>query len=136
MPIARRAVQPSHRHAGELSQVGDGNSAIVDHEPFDIVDGIIRVLNQPPDASTSAPYRLYNIGNNQPVTLETFIATLEQITGKTAIREYLPMQPGDVPATYADIDALSSATGFKPTTSIDEGLQHFVAWYRDYYGIS
>jgi len=108
----------------------------------DIVDGIIRVLDRPPTPETgnhegsSAPYRLYNIGNNQPVTLETFVSTLERITGNVAIREYLPMQPGDVPATYADIDALAAATGFKPTTSIDVGLEHFVAWYRDYYGIS
>jgi len=108
----------------------------------DIVDGIIRVLDRPPTPETgnhegsSAPYRLYNIGNNQPVTLETFVSTLERITGNVAIREYLPMQPGDVPATYADIEALAAATGFKPTTSIDVGLEHFVAWYRDYYGIS
>ncbi len=108
----------------------------------DIVDGVIRVLDQPPapgsgnHEGTAAPYRLYNIGNNSPVTLETFISTLERITGKTALREYLPMQPGDVLATYADIDALTSATGFKPTTSIDVGLQHFVTWYRDYHGAS
>ena len=108
----------------------------------DIVDGVLRVLDQPPapgtgnHGGTGAPYRLYNIGNNSPVSLEGFISTLERVTGKTAIREYLPMQPGDVPATYADIDALASATGFRPTTSIDEGLQHFVTWYRDYYGIS
>ena len=108
----------------------------------DIVDGVIRVLDQPPAPGTGnhegtvAPYRLYNIGNNYPVTLEMFISTLERITGKTAIREYLPMQPGDVPSTYADIDALSSATGFKPITSIDEGLDHFVTWYREYHGIS
>jgi UDP-glucuronate 4-epimerase len=107
----------------------------------DIVDGVIRVLDQSPapgsnnHEGTDAPYRLYNIGNNSPVTLETFISTLERVTGKSAIREYLPMQPGDVPATYADIDALAAATGFKPTTSIDDGLQHFVSWYREYHGI-
>jgi UDP-glucuronate 4-epimerase len=107
----------------------------------DIVNGVIRVLDQPPGPGsgnhegTDAPYRLYNIGNNRPVTLETFISTLERVTGKSAIREYLPMQPGDVPATYADIDALAAATGFKPTTSIDDGLQHFVSWYREYHGI-
>jgi len=108
----------------------------------DVVDGIVRVLDQPPTPGVgnhegaSAPYRLYNIGNNRPVTLEAFISTLERITGSVAIREYLPMQPGDVPATYADIDALAAATGFKPITSIDVGLEHFVAWYHDYYGIS
>jgi len=107
----------------------------------DIVRGIVAVLDQPPTpgngnhAGTTAPYRLYNIGNNRPIALEDFIATLERITGKRAIREFLPMQPGDVPATYADIDALAEATGFQPSTSLETGLRHFVGWYRDYHGI-
>ncbi len=108
----------------------------------DIVEGVIRVLDQPPSPGavnhpgTTAPYRLYNIGNNTPVPLEDFITTLERITGRTANRVYLPMQPGDVPATYADIDALQQATGFRPRTSIDDGLRRFVGWYTEYHGIS
>jgi UDP-glucuronate 4-epimerase len=107
----------------------------------DIVEGVLRVLDQPPSPGegnhpgTTAPYRLYNIGNNTPVPLEDFITTLERITGRTANRVYLPMQPGDVPATYADIDALQQATGFRPYTSIDEGLRRFVGWYTEYHGI-
>jgi UDP-glucuronate 4-epimerase len=107
----------------------------------DIVEGILRVLDQPPvpgagnHPGTTAPYRLYNIGNNTPVPLEDFITTLERITGCAANRVYLPMQPGDVPATYADIDALQQATGFRPRTSIDDGLRRFVGWYTEYHGI-
>jgi UDP-glucuronate 4-epimerase len=107
----------------------------------DIVEGVIRVLDQPPapgagnHPGTTAPYRLYNIGNNTPVPLEDFITTLERITGRAANRVYLPMQPGDVPATYADIESLQQATGFRPRTSIDDGLRRFVGWYTEYHGI-
>jgi UDP-glucuronate 4-epimerase len=108
----------------------------------DIVEGVIRVLDQPPVAGennhegTAAPYRVFNIGNNQPVSLEYFINAIEHATDRTAIRNYLPMQPGDVPATYADIDALQEATGFRPSTPIETGIERFVAWYLDYHAIA
>ena len=111
----------------------------------DIVEGVVRVMHQPPpihtQASTShpeestskAPYKLYNIGNNTPVDLGTFIEVIEKALGKTAQKNFFPMQPGDVPATYADVDELIKDVGFKPSTSIDEGIARFVEWYRDYY---
>ncbi|MBU9713488.1 NAD-dependent epimerase [Evansella tamaricis] len=114
----------------------------------DIVEGIVRLIDQPPkpnndwdrvnpDPSSSyAPYKVYNIGNNKPVRLMDFINTLEKHLGIEANKEFLPMQPGDVQATFADIDDLNKATGFKPTTSIDEGLKKFVDWYRQYYQIN
>ncbi|MCU0962805.1 MAG: capsular biosynthesis protein CpsI, partial [Pirellulaceae bacterium] len=87
-----------------------------------------------PDPGTSrAPYKIYNIGNHQPVELQHFIATLEQALGKTARKNYLPMQPGDVPATYADVDDLMRDVGFRPATPIEEGIRRFVDWYRQYY---
>lgn len=98
----------------------------------DIVEGVMRVMARPPTASP--PHKLYNIGNHQPVALLDFIATLEQLLGKTAQKHFLPMQPGDVPATYADIEELRRDTGFRPATPLAEGLAAFVAWYRDYYG--
>nr|WP_320136955.1 NAD-dependent epimerase [uncultured Amphritea sp.] len=109
----------------------------------DIVEGVIRIqdvipqvdesnLRTNPDSS-SAPYRLYNIGNNEPIELSRFIEAIESAAGKKAIKEYLPMQPGDVPATYADIDSLQQATGFKPSTTIEDGMQKFVDWYKEYY---
>jgi UDP-glucuronate 4-epimerase len=112
----------------------------------DIVEGVVRVLDRPaspnpawsgdaPDPGTSAaPYRLYNIGNHQPVELLQFIAAIEAALGRTAEKRFLPMQPGDVPATYADIADLTRDHGFAPTTPIEEGIRRFVAWYRDYYG--
>jgi UDP-glucuronate 4-epimerase len=112
----------------------------------DIVEGIVRLLGKPatpnadwssdaPDpGSSSAPYRLFNIGNNQPVQLLDFIAAIEDALGMPAERELLPIQPGDVPATFADIDALSDYVGYRPATPISEGIGNFVAWYRDYYG--
>ena len=112
----------------------------------DIVEGVVRTLDRvaepeanwdgaDPDPGTSmAPYRLYNIGSNSPVALMHFIETLEKALGKTAEKNFLPLQPGDVPETYADIDDLSDATGFTPSTSIEDGIDRFVAWYRDYYG--
>ncbi|WP_431803289.1 NAD-dependent epimerase [Halobacillus andaensis] len=114
----------------------------------DIVDGIVKLLDQAPQpdenwdkenpdpSSSYAPYKVYNIGNNQPVRLMDFIATLEKHLGKEADKEYLPMQPGDVQATYADIDDLNKATGFQPTTTIDEGLKKFVEWYKEYYKVN
>ena len=88
-----------------------------------------------PDPATSdAPFRLYNIGNNAPVPLEDFIAALETALGRPAIRELLPMQPGDVPDTWADSTRLARALNWRPATPIAEGVRRFVAWWRDYYG--
>ncbi|MFN4056287.1 MAG: NAD-dependent epimerase [Alishewanella aestuarii] len=111
----------------------------------DIVEGVVRIQEQVPqadklwtgaDASSSfAPYKIFNIGNNQPVKLLDFIEAIEQATGKTAVKQYLPMQDGDVPATYADIDDLQRAVNFQPATSIQHGMTKFVAWYRQYYGV-
>jgi UDP-glucuronate 4-epimerase len=109
----------------------------------DIAEGVRRVLDRvpegdpawssdAPDPGTSrAPYRLYNIGNNQPVELMTMIETLERALGREAQKIHRPMQPGDVVATWADIDDLERAVGFRPSTPIEDGLQRFVAWYRD-----
>ena len=113
----------------------------------DIVEGVVRVMDRvaepnrdwsgdAPDPGTSrAPYRLYNIGNNQPVELMHMIATLEECLGKTAEKNMLPMQPGDVPATYADVDDLVRDVGFKPATPIEVGVRRFVDWYRSYYEV-
>ncbi|MGI9304152.1 MAG: NAD-dependent epimerase [Gammaproteobacteria bacterium] len=113
----------------------------------DIVEGVIRTLDtvpQPdpswsgenPDAATSAaPYRLYNIGNSQPVELMHYIAVLEKCLGKEAEKEMLPMQPGDVPDTYADVQALVDDVDYKPATCVEDGVARFVDWYRGYYGI-
>jgi UDP-glucuronate 4-epimerase len=102
----------------------------------DIVEGVVRVLARPPGALSAgaAPYAIYNIGNNQAVQLEAFIGELERLLGRRAIKQYLPLQPGDVPATFASIARLVAATGFAPTTSLADGLARFVAWYREYYG--
>lgn len=107
----------------------------------DIVEGIVRIQDRIPASSdyptqlASNPYyALYNIGNNQPVALEDFINAIEQAAGKTAIKNYLPMQPGDVYQTYADVSRLSEATAFAPKTALLEGMQQFVAWYRSYTG--
>lgn len=111
----------------------------------DIIEGVVRVTERvakpnpewqsdKPDPSTSpAPYKIYNIGNNNVVELERYIEVLENFLGKKAIRNYLPMQAGDVPATYADVDDLVADVGFKPSTSIEEGIKKFVEWYRWYY---
>jgi len=111
----------------------------------DIVEGVARIMERIPapdaawnsacpDPSISfAPYRLYNIGNNRPVKLMDFIAILEDRLGRKAKKNFLPMQPGDVPATFADIDDLMADADFKPATPIEEGIGRFVAWYREYY---
>ncbi len=113
----------------------------------DIVEGVVRVMDRIPQAnpdwssdrpdpsSSCVPYRLYNIGNNQPVALMDFITAIETALRKKAIIEFLPLQPGDVPATYADVSDLMADTGFKPSTPVPEGIQKFVDWYRAYYGI-
>jgi UDP-glucuronate 4-epimerase len=111
----------------------------------DIVDGIVRVADvvpmannewnsdHPDPATSGAPYRLYNIGNNRPVPLMEMIEALERHLGKTAEKRFLPMQAGDVPETSADVEALRTATGFVPSTPIAVGIKHFVEWYLDYY---
>lgn len=109
----------------------------------DIVEGVIRTSDTIPaaeavasdadDSRTAAPYRVYNIGNNQPVELMHLIETLESALGRKAEKNMLPMQPGDVPATYANIDALQRDVGFRPSTPIEEGVKKFVAWYKSYH---
>ncbi|MCF8006626.1 MAG: NAD-dependent epimerase [Methylovulum sp.] len=111
----------------------------------DIIEGVIRVVDKPaqaneawsgetPDPGTSmAPYRIYNIGNNTPVSLLTFIETLERCIGKEAIKHFLPMQPGDVPDTYADVTDLQKEFNYKPATQLSDGLGYFVEWYKDFY---
>ncbi len=113
----------------------------------DIVEGVIRVLDRPaepnpdwngqsPDPATStAPYRLYNIGNHQRVTLMHYIETLEKCLGIQAEKNMLPLQNGDVPETFADIDDLARDTGYHPATGVEEGIARFVEWYRDYYKV-
>ncbi len=113
----------------------------------DIVEGVIRVLdrtatanpewdgNEPDAASSRAPYRLYNIGNNQPVELMHYIEVLEQCLGMEAEKNLLPLQPGDVPDTYADVADLVRDTGYQPDTSVEEGVRRFVEWYRSYYRV-
>ena len=111
----------------------------------DIVEGVVRVIDNvatpnpdwngdAPDSATSrAPYRLYNIGNNQPVELMHYIEVLENCLGRKAEKNLLPLQPGDVPATYADVSDLVSDVGYKPDMSVEQGIANFVAWYREYY---
>jgi len=113
----------------------------------DIVEGVVASMNKiplpdpewsgvSPDPGTSyVPWRVYNIGNNKPVKLMDFIHILEKHIGIEAQKEYLPMQPGDVPETFADIDALVREVGYRPDMSLEEGLRQFVAWYRDYYKV-
>lgn len=113
----------------------------------DIVEGVVRTLDNPaePDsnwsglspqpASSSAPYRLYNIGNHEPVELLRFIEIIETCLGTKAKKNLLPLQSGDVPATYADVEALAEAVGFRPNTPIEEGVARFVDWFRDYYKV-
>ncbi|WP_230772504.1 NAD-dependent epimerase/dehydratase family protein [Sphingomonas sp. Leaf4] len=107
----------------------------------DIVSGVVAALDRPPfddgeekAGGSHSPHRLYNIGNNRPEALETLIATLENALGRKAIRDYQPIQPGDVPSTSADISAISRDLGFSPTTPITVGVPRFVDWYRDYTG--
>ncbi|MBS0205475.1 MAG: NAD-dependent epimerase [Planctomycetes bacterium] len=113
----------------------------------DIVQGIVRVADnvptgnaawsgdRPDPATSRAPYRIYNIGNNQPVELSHMIQTLERALGVAAVKNYLPMQPGDVPSTYADVDDLTRDVGFRPSTPIEVGIGRFVDWYRDYHKV-
>jgi UDP-glucuronate 4-epimerase len=112
----------------------------------DVVEGVLRTADkiaepnpnwtgETPDPATSmSPYRLYNIGNNSPVELMDFIGAIEHALGREAKKIYLPMQPGDVPKTFADVDDLVRDVGFKPATPLSEGIARFVSWYRSYYG--
>ncbi|KUO56454.1 MAG: capsular biosynthesis protein CpsI [Alphaproteobacteria bacterium BRH_c36] len=114
----------------------------------DIVEGVLRTADRipqpnpdwdaaaPDPASSSAPYRLYNIGNSEPVQLMHMIAVLERALGREARKNFLPMQPGDVLATYADVDQLKADVGFEPATPIECGIERFVAWYREYHGLA
>lgn len=105
----------------------------------DVVDAIVALVGRPPQpardapGTTPAPHHVYNIGNHTPVPLERFIAVIENAVGRRAIKRMLPMQPGDVHATYADVDDLAAAVGFAPRTSIENGINAFVDWYMDYY---
>jgi UDP-glucuronate 4-epimerase len=113
----------------------------------DIVEGIVRVLDRPatpnpawsgsrPDPGSSrAPWRLYNIGNNKPVQLMDYIAAIERALGKQAKRELLPLQAGDVPDTFADVDDLVEQFQYRPSTSVEDGIARFVAWYREYFKV-
>jgi UDP-glucuronate 4-epimerase len=114
----------------------------------DIVEGVVRVMQRVPEAnpswSSESPdpgtsyvrYKIYNIGNNQPVELTRFIETIEDVIGKKAQKNFMDLQAGDVPATYADVDDLIEDVGFKPSTPLEIGIRNFIAWYRDYYGLS
>jgi UDP-glucuronate 4-epimerase len=113
----------------------------------DIVEGVIRTLDtpatsnlewnsdQPDPGSSNAPWRVYNIGNNKPIELMDYIAALEKALGKKAEKEFLPLQAGDVPGTYADVDDLVEQFDYKPSTSVEDGINHFVCWYRDYFKV-
>lgn len=112
----------------------------------DIVEGTVRVMRRRPQANPAwsgdnpdpgtsyARYKIYNIGNNNPVELMEFIAAIEDVLGRKAKKDFLDLQPGDVVATYADVDDLINDVGFKPNTPIDTGIKHFVGWFKDYYG--
>jgi UDP-glucuronate 4-epimerase len=113
----------------------------------DIAEGVIRASYQiaepnpawnaarPDPATSNAPYRIFNIGNNSPVKLTEYIEALEEALGRKAVLELLPLQPGDVPNTYADVSELQSAVGYKPTTLVCDGIVQFVTWYRKYYEV-
>jgi len=113
----------------------------------DIVEGVIRTLDtpatcnfewnsdQPDPSSSNAPWRVYNIGNNKPIKLMDYITTLEKALGHKAEKEFLPLQAGDVPGTYADVDDLVEQFDYKPSTSVEDGINHFVDWYKDYFKV-
>jgi UDP-glucuronate 4-epimerase len=108
----------------------------------DIVEGVVRVVDRPPStggaaspATSAAPWRIYNIGNNKPTELLRYIELIEQAVGRKAVLDLQPLQPGDVVATAADISALNAAVGFAPTVPIEDGIRRFVAWYREYYRV-
>ncbi|EKV03821.1 nucleoside-diphosphate-sugar epimerase [Leptolyngbya sp. PCC 7375] len=105
----------------------------------DVVEGIVRVMDHLPspladeEFNTAAPYKVYNIGNHNPVSLMHFIEVIEKVLGQVAVKEMMPMQPGDVTTTYADVAELTADVGFAPNTPLEEGIKNFVTWYKDYY---
>ncbi len=100
----------------------------------DIIEGVLRIQDVVPNSTTSSPlYKIYNIGNNQPVELEEFIGSIDKALGKKFIKNYLPMQEGDVVVTFADVDALNEVVGFKPETELQVGIDRFVEWYDGYF---
>jgi len=113
----------------------------------DVVEAIVRLIDRAPQGnpdwsgdkpdpgSSAAPWRVYNIGNNNPVDVPKVVTILEKELGRIAQKELLPMQPGDVPATYADVDDRMREIGFRPSTSIEDGVRRFVAWFREYHSI-
>ena len=123
------------RHARDFTYIDDAVEAVVG-----VCDTVATPdpnwrAQSPDPATSSAPFRLYNIGNHSPVTLPDYIAVIEKALGKKAKLELLPQQPGDVEETYADVEALKAATGFQPSTPLEVGIERFVAWYRDYYKV-
>ncbi len=134
--------------AGEPIKVFNNGHMIRDFTYIDdIVPAVVRVVDAPPCAEPSfdgskadpsrswAPYRIFNVGNNEPVELTAYIAALEEALGQPAKKEFLPMQPGDMRATFADIGELRAAVGYKPSTTVTRGVKKFVDWYRDYYRV-
>ncbi|MFP5245827.1 MAG: NAD-dependent epimerase [Thermoanaerobaculia bacterium] len=120
--------------AGEAIPVFNDGNMIRDFTFIDdVVQGVLRVLDRPP--ANQPPYAIYNIGNNQPVVLLDFIRVLEAALGQKARIEFLPMQPGDVLSTMADVSRLEQAVGFRPHTSVEDGVRRFVEWYRGYYAV-
>ena len=132
--------------AGEPIKVFNNGQMVRDFTYIDdIIESLVRLLYKPsttdmafdtssPDPATSwAPHRVFNIGNSNPTPLMDYIEALEEALGITSVKEFLPLQPGDVPATSADTSALEAWTGFKPNTSVKEGVARFVTWYREYY---
>jgi UDP-glucuronate 4-epimerase len=120
-------------HARDFTYIDDAAEGVL--RTFDTIAAPDPAWNPeaPDPATSSAPYRIYNVGNHSPVALLDYIAAIEKALGRKAKLELLPQQPGDVEATYASVEALKDATGFKPATSLEEGIERFVAWYRDYY---
>ena len=134
--------------AGEAIQVFNNGQMVRDFTYVDdIIESLVRLLDKPaapdpafnsaqPDPATSwAPHRVFNIGNSNPTPLLDYIGAIESALGVTAEKQFLPMQPGDVPATAADTSALEAWTGFKPNTQVKQGVARFVAWYREFYGV-
>lgn len=101
----------------------------------DIVEGVMRTFDNPPDGKKGVPHVVHNIGNNEPVPLREYVAIFERVIGKSAILDYLPKQPGDVESTFADISSLQEMHGYIPSTSLEKGIAKFVEWYRLYYGV-
>lgn len=135
--------------AGEPIKVFNNGNMVRDFTYVDdIVEGVMRVIDNPPagnplwkatqpdPGSSKAPYKVYNIGNNSPVTLLDFIKAIEKELGKEAVKEFLPLQAGDVPATYADVSDLVANLDYKPNTTITTGVQNFISWYKNYYNVS